>query len=316
MHQARKAQPQGSNGDQGDNSAAGAGAAYIFTRDGNTWSQQAYLKASNSEAGDFFGSSTSISGNVVVVGAESEASNATGVDGNSSDNSAKNAGAAYIFTSNNGIWSQQVYLKASNTEEYDFFGSSVAVSGNTVVVGAKNETSNATEVNGNQSDNSAPNAGAAYVFNRSGNIWSQQAYLKSTNNSGGDSFGSTVAIAGDTVVIGALNDDGTIFLSSGAGGITYVFNRSGTVWSQHAFFESSFIGHGESFGFSVAIANNTVVVGSVGEKFHTGAAYAFRVFPPVSSQPIPTLSEWVMLLLSLILGLLVWVKPSFVNWRG
>ncbi len=87
------------NGNQGDNSANFAGAAYVFVRSGGVWAQQAYLKASNTNAGDLFGTSVAISGDTVVVGAYSEASNATGVNGNQGDNSALTAGAAYVFNS-------------------------------------------------------------------------------------------------------------------------------------------------------------------------------------------------------------------------
>src|SRR5204863_403711 len=152
-------------------------AAYIFVRSGTNWSQQAYLKASNTDAHDYFGSSVAVSGDTVVIGAPGEASNGTGVNGNQSDNSAFEAGAAYVFVRNGTNWSQQAYLKASNTDAHDGFGFSLAVSGDTVVVGAPTEASNATGVNGNQSDNSAFEAGAAYLFVRSGTTWSQQAYL-------------------------------------------------------------------------------------------------------------------------------------------
>jgi hypothetical protein len=102
-----------------------------------------------------------------------------------------------------GVWSQQAYLKASNTEAFDLFGYSVAVSGDTVVVGANGEDSSATGVNGNQADNSALQSGAAYVFMRSGGVWSQQAYLKASNTEAFDLFGYSVAVSGDTVVVGA-----------------------------------------------------------------------------------------------------------------
>src|SRR6185369_5743297 len=102
----------GVNGNQGDNSANSAGAAYVFVRNGTTWSQQAYLKASNTEAGDVFGHPVAVSGNTVVIGAVLEASSATGVNGNQSNNNAPEAGAAYVFVRNGTIWSQQAYLKA------------------------------------------------------------------------------------------------------------------------------------------------------------------------------------------------------------
>src|SRR6266571_2654964 len=116
------------------------------------------------DTGDFFGVSVAVSGNTMVIGAYGEDSNATGVNGNQNDNSASGSGAAYVFVRSNGVWSQQSYLKASNTEGGDQFGFAVAISGDTVVIGAPNEASNATGVNGNQSDNSAPGAGAVYVF--------------------------------------------------------------------------------------------------------------------------------------------------------
>ncbi len=105
-------------------------------RSGNTWSQQAYLKASNTGAGDQFGLSVAVSGDTLVVGAAYEDSNATGVGGEQGNNSASDAGAAYVFVRSGNTWSQQAYLKASNTGADDLFGCSVAVFGDTLVVGA------------------------------------------------------------------------------------------------------------------------------------------------------------------------------------
>jgi len=201
------------NGNQGDNTAVDSGAAYVFVRSGTTWTQQAYLKASNTGAGDAFGRSVAVSGDTVVVGAFHEDSSATGVNGNQADNSAIDAGVAYVFSRSGTTWSQQAYLKASNTEAGDRFGNSVAVSGDTVVVGAFHEASSATGVNGNQGDNTAVDSGAAYVFVRSGTTWTQQAYLKASNTGAGDAFGRSVAVSGDTVVVGASLED------SNAGGV-------------------------------------------------------------------------------------------------
>ncbi|WP_295442306.1 FG-GAP repeat protein [uncultured Thiodictyon sp.] len=193
----------GVDGNQADNSAAGAGAAYVFVRSGTTWAQQAYLKASNTEANDTFGWAVAVSGDTVVVGAGRESSNATGVDGDQFNNSAAYSGAAYVFVRSGTTWGQQAYLKASNTEWQDAFGESLAISGDTVVVGAFGEDSNAAAVNGNQADNTAASAGAAYVFVRSGTVWTQQAYLKASNTQANDAFGVSVAASGDTVVVGA-----------------------------------------------------------------------------------------------------------------
>src|SRR5262249_8687231 len=142
----------GVNGNEADNSASGSGAAYLFVRSGTNWSQQAYLKASNTDAGDEFGISVAISGETVVVGAMYESSGATGVNGNQADNSVLQSGAASVFVRlATGQWEEQAYLKASNTDSiFEMFGVSVAVNGDTAVVGASQEDSNATGVNGNQ----------------------------------------------------------------------------------------------------------------------------------------------------------------------
>lgn len=270
----------GINGDQTDNSAFHAGAAYVFVRSGTTWSQQAYLKASNTDANDQFGTSVAISGDTVVVGATFEASNATGINGNQSDNSAHQAGAAYVFVRNGTTWSQQAYLKASNTDAVDEFGFSVAVSGNTVVVGAHYEASVARGVNGDQTDNSACQAGAAYVFVRNGTSWSQQAYLKASNTVAKSScgivnaqFGSAVAISGDTIVVGALAEDSNTTGIDGdeddhsafGAGAAYIFARNGTTWSQQAYLKASNTDIFDSFGSAVAVSDNTVLVGAYAE---------------------------------------------------
>jgi hypothetical protein len=130
--------------------------------------QQAYVKASNSGDHDNFGYSVAISGDTMVVGAAAEDSAATGIDGDQSDTSAAVSGAAYVFTRSGSTWSQQAYLKASNTDAGDQFGYSVAIDGDTIVVGANGEDSTASGVDGNQADNSGLSPGAAYVFTRSG----------------------------------------------------------------------------------------------------------------------------------------------------
>jgi hypothetical protein len=234
------------------------GAVYPITID--PIAQQAYLKASNTEADDRFGSAVAVSGNTVVIGAPGEDSNAAGVNGNQSNNSASGSGAAYVFVGDgSGNWTQQAYLKASNTGAGDSFGFAVAISGDTIVVGAIAEDSNATGVNGDGANNSKSDSGSAYVFVRSGTTWSQQAYLKASITTAGDQFGYSVGVSGDSVVIGSFWESTTQF-SSGA---AYVFVRSGTTWSQQAFLKASNIGAGDHFGTSVAISDNTLIVGSI-----------------------------------------------------
>ncbi len=270
----------GVNGNQSNNSASFAGAAYAFVRDGTNWVQQAYLKASNTGSEDNFGISVAVSDDTIAIGASDEASNADGINGNQSDNSAFQAGAVYVFFRNGTNWIQQAYLKASNSDRQDHFGWSTALSDNTLVVGAQREASKAAGVNGNQSDNSAPEAGAAYVFVRGGTNWSQQAYLKASNPDGldprsgnGDAFGVSVAILGDTVVVGAINEasnaagvNGDQSDNSAVGaGAAYVFVRSTTNWSQQAYLKASNTRAYGEFGISVAISGDTVVVGADGD---------------------------------------------------
>ena len=299
----------GVNGDGSNNSAIDSGAAYVFVRNGTNWSQQAYLKASNAEGaglyyGDLFGSSVAVSGDTIVVGALLEASNATGVNGDQNDNSMLYAGAAYVFVRTGETWSQQAYLKASNTG-HDLFGRSVAVSGDTVVVGADEEFSSATGVNGDQSDNTVPGAGAAYVFVRTATNWAQQAYLKASNTGTNDLFGFSVAISGDRVVVGAIGEGSSATgvngnqndNSAATSGAAYVFVRTGTNWSQQAYLKASNTGSNDSFGQSVAVSGDTVVVGAYQEDSNatgvngdqsdnsatdSGAAYVFTGFGNVS----------------------------------
>ncbi len=163
----------------GQSSTGGTG-LYTYTASGPLAALEAYLKAGNTGADDFFGLSVAVSGDTAVIGAPAEGSNATTVDGDGNNNGAHASGAAYVFTrSSLGTWSQQAYLKASNSGASDQFGRSVAISGDTAVIGALGEASNATTVDGDGSNNDAGDSGAAYVFTRSsGGTWSQQAYLK------------------------------------------------------------------------------------------------------------------------------------------
>ena len=270
----------GINGDQADNSTQNSGAVYVFTRNATTWSQQVYLKASNTGAQDAFGYSLGLSGdgNTLAVGAVGEDSNTTGVEGIQTDNSAANSGAAYIFIRSGGIWSQQAYIKASNTDINDVFGSSIALSldGNTLAVGAIQESSNATDVNGNQSDNSKQNSGAIYVFTRVATTWSQQAYLKSSNSDIADGFGFSVSLSedGGTLAVGAALEDSFATGVNGdqadnravQSGAVYLFTRNGGNWTQKSYIKASNTGGyvdlstsppqvgGAQFGYSVALS--------------------------------------------------------------
>lgn len=282
------------NGDQNNNQAIGSGAAYVFVRNGTTWTQQAYLKPSKTVGGDQFGHSVAISGDTILVGVPFEDSNALGIDSLQT----LDAGAAYVFVRNGTTWSQQAFLKASNTEGGDFFGLSVSLSGDTAVVGAFGEDSNAKGINGTQSNNSGDSTGAAYVFVRNGNTWTQQAYLKASNTDTSDFFGFAVGVSGETVVVTATGESSKAIgvngnqndNSSDGSGAAYIFVRDGTTWTQQAYIKASNTGIGDSFGESVAISGDRVVIGTTFESSNatgpdgnqsnnsaalSGAAYVF-----------------------------------------
>jgi hypothetical protein len=271
----------GVNGDQTSHSEYDAGAVYIFVRGGSTWSQQAYIKASNTASWAGFGIAVSLSadGSTLAVGASTEGSWSTGIDGDQANNIASRTGAVYVFTRAGTDWSQAAFVKASNTGAQDRFGSTVALSpdGSTLAVGATYEASNATGVGGEQTNDAAPYAGAVYVFTRAGGVWSQQAYIKASNTSTRDMFGCAVALSSDgsTLAVGAgfeasnavgvggdqANDDAP------SAGAVYVFTRAGGVWSQEAYLKASNTGAGDMFGAAVALSSDgsTLAIGAAFE---------------------------------------------------
>jgi hypothetical protein len=257
-----------------NNLAAQAGAAYVFMRDlAGTWTQAAYLKASNAEAWDGFGRSVALSGDTIVVGAEQEAGSVTSTLG-SPNNAATSAGAAYVYTrSEAGTWTQAAYLKASNANAGDWFGWSVALSGDTMVVGAGSEAGSVTSTVGSP-NNLATQAGAAYVYTRSGDgTWTQAAYLKAPNAEAGDWFGGSVALSGDTIMVGAYGEDGSYTSTLGSpnnaatsAGAAYVFrilstdaSLSGLALSAGAL-TPEFVSTTTSYAANVANAIASVVV--------------------------------------------------------
>ena len=277
---AESSQATGIDGDPGTTSAPGAGAAYVFTRAAVGWIQQAYIKASNTGAGDSFGYAIALTGDgsTLAVGATGEDSNATGIGGSQTNNAAPAAGAVYTFTRTGTAWTQQAYIKASNTNRGDLFGGSVTLSadGSTLAVGAVGEDSAATGVNGDQASNAVLEAGASYVFARAGNAWTQQAYVKASNTSSTQQFGWSVALSPDGAVlaVGAEAEDcaaigingGSCTTAATASGAVYRFTRDGAAWHPEAYIKASNTGAGDEFGFSVALAaDGTLAVGANGE---------------------------------------------------
>ncbi len=305
----------GVNGNQADNSLTNSGAAYVFLRSGGTWTQQAYLKASNpgGAQGPFewqgvsFGQAVAIAGDTIVIGAPGEDGRGL-ADATTTDTA--DSGAAYVFVRSGTTWTQQAYLKAFNPGNSALFGGSVAISGETIVVGTASslarissntvggEGANNTGVNAFSNAGGAPKSGAAYVFVRAGNLWNQQAYLKASNTDANDGFGQSVSISGDTLVVGAWNEASAATgvngnqadNSSPLAGAAYVFARSGGTWTQQAYlkadshaFNAALNSQSFGFGYSVSIAGDTVVVAAPLAAFFpyttpTGASNAEKVF--------------------------------------
>jgi hypothetical protein len=178
-----------------------AGAAYVFVRNGTSWSQQARLRLNNGLGGSFFGQDVALSGNTAVIGALG-----TGIDLESPD-PPDVEGAAFVFVRNGTQWSTQATLRAGNAMPYARFGTSVGISGDAIIVGATHEDSGVGGANANPLDISLPDAGAAYLFTRSAGAWNQSAYLKASNPGEEDWFGGAVAIASNTIVVGAHFED-------------------------------------------------------------------------------------------------------------
>jgi hypothetical protein len=235
--------------DVGSNSNQGA--AYVFVRSGSGWTQQVKLTASDGAAQALFGYSVAVSGDTAVVGAL-----AAGSD---------QRGNAYVFTRSGATWTQQAQLTPSDAAGSDSFGVSVAIQGDTVVVGASVKDVGSTV-----------DQGAAYVFTRSGSTWTQQAKLTASDGAAGDEFGTSVAIDGDAVVVGAFADD---VASNSNQGSAYVFRRSGSAWTQEVQLTASDGAGEDRFGVSVAVFHDDVVVGAylddAGSNTNQGAAYVF-----------------------------------------
>jgi len=261
---------KGVNGVSKDH-AVNSGAVYVYTRDNKGWKQQAYLKASNAAGGAQFGNSVSLSadGNLLAVGSPGEASSATGVNGNQHDDSMPDSGAVYVFARAGAAWSQQAYVKSSNTGGPDIgyqFGFAVSLSGDgsTLAVSETSDPSNATGINGDQKNTSAADSGAVFIFSHSGNTWSQQAYVKAGTTTPGLLFGYSVGLNGNgnTLGVGAYND-------TGRRGAVYVFTRNNGTWSQEMRLLAMNGQTGDYMGCSMAISDdgNTIVSGTVEDKF-------------------------------------------------
>lgn len=251
----------GVNGDQSDNSARSAGAVYVFERSDGAWQQQAYLKASNTEASDIFGGDVSLSpdGSTIAVAAATEDSAATGVNGDQGDNSAVNAGAVYVFVASDETWQQQAYLKASNTRRSNSFGSALSLSfeGDTLAVGSA-------FFDNNRDDSLFEAQGAVYTFTRTIDVWQQEAFLQASNADSVEFFGTSISLSasGNTLAVGAPEEDSQATGVNGSQitglplsqGAVYMFSRSDAVWQQQAYLKAGNTDRGQFFGQAVSLS--------------------------------------------------------------
>jgi hypothetical protein len=263
--------------DNGSNSIAmdnnlqvNAGSVYVYAPSGMTWTFQTYLKASTTDGGDRFGSALAVSGETLAVGAPEDGGR----------------GRCVVFTHSGGTWSEQAVLEGSNSQPNDEFGFAVALSGDTLVVGAPAED---TGSNGQIAD-ASDNIGAAYVFVRNAAAWTQQAILKASNARRKDRFGEAVAVSGNFAAIAAPYEDtaasGSLdTLGPGNFGAVYVYRRSGARWVQRPIVKGSSTAAGGNFGFALAMEGATLLSGAPGEDSNAGAAYIFTL-----TEVAPTLS--------------------------
>jgi len=232
------------------------GAAYVFVREGETWSQQAKLIAVGGAEFDQFGHSVALSGHLALVGAPA-ADVGEEID----------QGLAYAFLRTGTSWSQQAVLVASDGISGDLFGTSVAVAGDTALVGAIQV-----------SVGDAFQQGAVYAFTESGGVWTERQKLVSSGNNQGQGFGFSLSLAGERVLIGAPQDG---FAEDFLRGASYVFSRSGNTWFEQARLSSREGSDLDMFGSSVAISGDTVLVGApnfdVGPSEFQGAAHVFEL---------------------------------------
>ena len=272
-----------------NNSVIYTGAVYVYKRSGTSWVQEAYIKAVNSDTYDEF-SKVSISGDTLVVGVPFEDSNQTTItngDSASSDNSngllsaSSGSGAVYVYKRTGTTWVQEAYIKAANNDAGDGFGYSISLLGDTLVVGAADETSNENTItNGTtaSSNNSSARTGAVYVYKRTGTSWAQEAYIKAVNSSGYTSFGTSVSISDDTIAVGASGErsnlatitNGTTIANfsgdSSYSGAVYVYKRTGTSWAWEAFIKAVNKDEQDWFGSVVSISGDTLAVGTGNER--------------------------------------------------
>lgn len=238
---------------------------FVFEYSGGTWVPQADLAPLDEVAGEAtdFGGAIDRDGDTLIIAADHD------------DDGGAYAGAAYIFVRTGSTWTQQAKLTASDRGPHDFFGSDVAISGETAVVGAY-------QADGGCIGNpSCLSSGAVYVYVRSGSVWTEQAVLRAADAEAEDFFGASVDIDGDTIIVGARHDDDACPTNPGCNsGSAYVFHRVGTAWHQYAKLTASDATVDEKFGFAVALQGSTAISGATYDaapQTYSGSVFTFEL---------------------------------------
>lgn len=280
-----------------DQSEGAHGRAYVFVKSGGAWFEQQVLSSAAPDAFDQFGATVAVWGNTIAIGVPGEDSEATGVNGDPTSNGRSASGAVFVYTRTKGTWSLDAYLKAEVSNQFDQFGSAVALFEDTLVVGAPRESGSDSGVGGDVADNTAPGSGAAYVFERDVlGDWKQRAYLKAVEPGYFDGFGTSVAVWGERVLVGAPEEDSNpagAFPNEGftGSGAAYAFERTASGWTTDGYLKAPSSDPLDHFGTAVALWNGVAVVGAPDEDgafggvngnadndtvFSAGAAYVFE----------------------------------------
>ncbi len=249
--------------------------SYSIFSHAQNWNEVIKSVASDREAGDWFGYDVAMSGDYAIVGALYEDEDTNGTSYKSS------AGSAYIFKLSAGVWVQQQKLVATDRRWGDRFGNSVAIDGDYAIVGATRTDYDASGLN------FIGNGGAAYVFKRTAGVWSQQQKITASDRQGNDNFGHSVSISGEYAIIGANKEDHDAIGDSTLidAGSAYIFQRTGTNWTQQQKIVAADRAEFDQFGESIAIEGNYAIVGAYQHNYDTsgggladnaGAVYVFQ----------------------------------------
>lgn len=252
-----------------------SGSAYIFKKTGAVWVQQQKLAAPVRASTDLYGRCVAISGDYALVGSANDDEDQNGA------NTISNTGSVYIYKRTGTVWNLHQKLVANDRAAFDKFGWSLQISGTQIIVGA---IYSSTDVN---SGDFMSQAGSAYIFQKSGETWVQQQKIVASDRAIDDQFGCSVAIDGNQVIVGALNEEedvnGLNTLTNA--GSAYIFVQSGGVWTQQSKIVPPDRGTNDQFGYSVATQGNHIVVGApyssydangAGYDIGTGSAYIYN----------------------------------------